>query len=222
MPFEVSTALRTWLTSHGLGGYLHVYDAEHHPRALAIATKIHPGTVTNDMLRTALRLQRGGDYDIEAPPQHILDKYFGEYSLSAKAHRMHGGQDVLFGDLAHFFLEYICLHLNPHSMPKKRAGLIILAYEGKKIVWGCITGDDIRLPLLRLNLESAFYQCWPNTLPCSIRQGPSPHISNSHFPPHMPKPNAARSRMRNGQKMTTPRTPRHKSATTSLSEAKPR
>ena len=147
MPFEVSTALRTWLTSHGLGGYLQVYDAEHHPRALAIATKIHPGTVTNDMLRTALRLQRGGDYDIEAPPQHILDKYFGEYSLSAKAHRTHGGPDVLFGDLAHFFLEYICLHLNPHSMPKKRAGLIILAYEGKKIDWGCITGDGIRAAL---------------------------------------------------------------------------
>ena len=147
MPFEVSTELHSWLNSHGLEGYLQVYDADAHPRALAIAGKIHPGTITNDMIRTALRLQRGGEYDIDAPPQHILEKYFGEYSLSAKAHRMHGGPNELFGDLAHFFLEYVCIHQNPHSMPKKRAGLIILAYEGRKIDWGCITGDGIRAAL---------------------------------------------------------------------------
>ena len=32
-------------------------------------------------------------------------------------------------------------------MPKKRAGLIILAYEGRKIDWGCITGEGIRATL---------------------------------------------------------------------------
>ena len=147
MPFEVSTEFRSWLTSHSFKGYLQLYHADAHPRALAIAGKIHPGTVTNDMIRAAHRLQRGGEYDIDAPPQHILEKYFGEYSLSAKAHRTHGGPNQLFGDLAHFFLEYVCIHQNPHSMPKKRAGLIILAYEGRKIDWGCITGDGIRAAL---------------------------------------------------------------------------
>ena len=106
MSFEVSTELRSWLTTHGLGGYLQVYDADAHPRAL----KIHPDTITNDIIRIALRLPRGGEYDVDANPHHLLEKYFGEYSLSTKAHRMHGGPNELFGDLAHFFLEYVCIH----------------------------------------------------------------------------------------------------------------
>ena len=96
-----------------------MYDANAHPRALAIVAKIHPGTITNDIIRTALCLPRGGDYDVEAPPQHLLEKYFGEYSLSAKAHRTHDDPNELFGNLAHFFLEYACIHQNPHNMPKK-------------------------------------------------------------------------------------------------------
>mgnify|MGYP007007540640 CR=1 FL=1 len=32
-------------------------------------------------------------------------------------------------------------------MPKKKAGLIILAHEGRKIDWGCITGEGIRAAL---------------------------------------------------------------------------
>ena len=80
MSFEVSTELRSWLTTHGLGGYLQVYDADAHPRALAVTAKIHPGTITNDIIRSALHLPRGGEYDVEAPPQHLLEKHFGEYS----------------------------------------------------------------------------------------------------------------------------------------------
>ena len=87
---------------------------------------------------------RGGEYDVEAPPQHILEKYFGEYSLSTKAHRTHGGPNEFFGDLAHFFLKYVCIYQNSHSMPKKKAGLIILAHEGRKIDWGSITREGVR------------------------------------------------------------------------------
>ena len=156
MSFEVSTELRSWLTTHGLAGYLQVYDADAHPRALAIAAKIHPGTITNDIIRSALRLPRGGEYNVEAPPHQILEKYFGEYSLSPKAHRMHGSPNKLFGDLAHFFLKYMCIHQNPHSMPKKKAGLIILAHEGRKIDWGCITGEGIRAALASFKTGKRF------------------------------------------------------------------
>ena len=106
MPLEVSTKLQTWLTRHGLSGYLHVYNAPAHPWAQAIGTKIHLSTITNDIIRSALRLPRGGGHDIEAPPQHTLEQYFGEYSLSAKAHHTHSGPNEFFGDLAHLMLEY--------------------------------------------------------------------------------------------------------------------
>ena len=59
MSLEVSTELRTWLTRHGLTGYLNVYDAAAHPRAQAITTKIHPSTITNDIICSALHLPRG-------------------------------------------------------------------------------------------------------------------------------------------------------------------
>ena len=78
------------------------------------------------------------------PPQHTLEKYFGEYSLSVKAIRTHDGSSELFGDLTHFFLEYVCVHHNPHNMLKKKAKLIIMAHEGCTIDWGNITGEGIR------------------------------------------------------------------------------
>ena len=55
--------------------------------------------------------------------------------------------------------------------------------KGRKSTGAASPGTASEPPSLRLNLESASYQCWPNTLPCSIRQGPSQHVSNSHFPP---------------------------------------
>ena len=76
MPFEVSNELQTWLTQHGLAGYLQVYDADAHPRAQAIASKIHPGTITNDIIRSALHLPRGREYNVEAPPPTYSRKIF--------------------------------------------------------------------------------------------------------------------------------------------------
>ena len=144
MPLEVSAELRTWMTRHGLAGYLNVYNAPVHPQAWAITTKIHSDTITNDIIRSALRLPRGGEHDIEAPPQHILEQHFGEYTLSAKAHHTHGGPNEFFGDLAHFLLEYACVHANPYNMPKKKAWLIIMAHQGGTIDWGIITGNGVR------------------------------------------------------------------------------
>ena len=129
MSLEVSKELRTWITKHGLTGYLNVLEAPPHPEAQAIAKKIHLDTISNNMICGALRLRRGDDHNIDVLPQHILEQHFGEYSLSAKAHRTHGGPNEFFGNLAHFLLEYACVHANPYNMPKKKAGLIITAYR---------------------------------------------------------------------------------------------
>ena len=160
MPFEVSTELHNWLTTHCLGGYLQVYDGDAHPRALAIAAKIHPGTITNDILRTSLHLPRGREYDVEAPPQHLLEKYFGEYSQSAKAHRTHGGPNEFFGNLAHLLFEYSCVHTNPYSVPKKKASLIITAYYGGAINWGIITSDGVRAAITSFQSGKRFLPVW--------------------------------------------------------------
>ena len=147
MSFKVSTELCSWLTAHDLAGYLQVYDARRPPSGASHRSQNPSGHhhqryhTFGASPSTRRRIRRRGS------PQQILEKYFGEYSLSAKAHRTHGGPNELFGDLAHFFLEYVCIHQNPHSMPKKKAGLIILAHEGRKIDWGCITGEGIRAAL---------------------------------------------------------------------------
>ena len=90
-----------------------------------------------------LSLKHGCEHNVDAPPQHILEQYFGEYSLSAKAHRTHGGSNEFFGNLAHFLLEYGCITANAYSIPKKRAGLIITTYRGGVVDWGILTGEGI-------------------------------------------------------------------------------
>ena len=84
---------------------------------------------------------------LRARPQHILEQYFGEYSLSAKTHRTHGGKNAFFGNLAHLLLEYACVHANPKNMPKKKAQLIITAYRGGAIDWGIVKGKGVRAAL---------------------------------------------------------------------------
>ena len=51
-----------------MGGCLKVIDALAHPDAQAVARRITPNTITNNVIRAALDLQRGGDHDIEIPP----------------------------------------------------------------------------------------------------------------------------------------------------------
>mgnify|MGYP006872743656 CR=1 FL=1 len=43
-------------------------------------------------------------------------------------------------------------------MPKKKAGLIILAHEGRKINWGRITGEGIRASLASFKSGKRFLQ----------------------------------------------------------------
>ena len=84
-----------------MGGYLKVIDAPVHPDAQAVARCISPDTITNNVIRVALDLQRGGDHDVEIPPATTLKEYFGEYSASGKAYRMYGGPNRAFGEIAY-------------------------------------------------------------------------------------------------------------------------
>ena len=143
MMIKVSRELYTWLSRHGLGGYLRVLNVAPHPGAQAGAKLVHPDTITNNQIRSALSLQLGGEHDVGAPPQHILEKYFKEYSASAKAHCTHGGSNEFFGNLAHFLLEFGCIIANAYNITKKRVGLIITAYRGGAVDWGILTGEEI-------------------------------------------------------------------------------
>ena len=87
MPLTGLAELHAWLQEQGLGGYLKVIDAPAHPDAQAVARRISPETITNNVLRAALDLQRGGDHDVEIPAALTLKEYFGEYSASGKAYR---------------------------------------------------------------------------------------------------------------------------------------
>ena len=72
-----------------------------------------------------------------------MEQHFDEYSVSAKAHRTHGGPNEFFGNMAHILLELACIHANPYNMPKKKARLIITAYRGGAIDWGIITREGV-------------------------------------------------------------------------------
>ena len=122
-------------------------DAPAHPDAQAVARRIHPDTITNNVIRAALDLQRGGDHDVEIPPATTLKEYFGEYSVSGKAYRTYGGSNKAFGELARILMEYAFVHTNPTSMPQIKATIIINAYEGNRIDWGIITGEGLRAAL---------------------------------------------------------------------------
>ena len=96
-------------------------DAPAHPDAQAVARRIHPDTITNNVIRTALDLQRGGDHVVEIPPPMPLKEYFGEYSTSGKAYRTYGGSNKAFGELPRILMEYAFMHTNPTSMPQNKA-----------------------------------------------------------------------------------------------------
>ena len=130
-----------------MGDYLKVIDALAHPDAQAVARRITPNTITNNVIRAALDLQRGVDHDVKIPPTMKLKEYFGEYSASGKAYRTYGGPNRAFREIARILMEYVFVHKNPTSMPQNKASIIINAYEGNIIDWGIITGEGLRAAL---------------------------------------------------------------------------
>ena len=91
------------------------------------------GNLHDNMIRTALDLQRGGDPEVEIPLPTTLKEYFGEYSASGKAYGTYRGSNKAFSELARILMEYAFVHTNPTSMPQNKATIIRSAYEGNRI-----------------------------------------------------------------------------------------
>ena len=147
MPLAASQEIRTWLQQRGLGGYLCVIDAPPHPDAQEIARRIHPDTLTNNMIRAALDLKRGGEHEVEIPPDTILKEYFGMYSIFGMAYRTYGGLNKFFGEIARILMEYAFVHTNPTSMPHNKAAIIIREYQGGTVDWGILIDEGVRAAL---------------------------------------------------------------------------
>ena len=100
-----------------MDSYLHVIDAVPHAEAQEIARQLHPDTVTNNLIRSALGLQCAEDHDVEIPPHTILKDYFGLYSVFGKAYRTYGGLNRCFSEIPRILMEYVFAHTNPTNMP---------------------------------------------------------------------------------------------------------
>ena len=61
MTIIVTSALRIWLTDHGLQGFIQVVEAPLHPNTLDMASKLNIGTRTNSMVQKKLGLSNTGE-----------------------------------------------------------------------------------------------------------------------------------------------------------------
>ena len=82
-------------------------------------------------------------YSIENASTQILTEYFGEFSITSKAYRTQGDENLLFREVARVLLEYGFVHPRPLAMPKNRAGFIITTFEGFKVNWPVIVVDSL-------------------------------------------------------------------------------
>ena len=113
-------------------------EAPPHPNATEIASRINIETITDSMLRKNLNLDSTGERQLEMVPSHILECYYGKYSLSAKAFRTKDIPNPFFKDVAKFLLEVGCMHINAYGMPKHKACVVLATYEGTEVDWGTV------------------------------------------------------------------------------------
>ena len=144
MLITTSVALRRWLLEKGFEGYNKVVEAPSHPDALDITKNFNVDTLTNASIRKKLNLSANGKKHFDIPPIVTLEKYFGEYSVSAKAYKKKEIPNPFFQEIAKFLLEFSWVHINAHRMPKQKARIIIDTFEGRAIDWGVITGPSLR------------------------------------------------------------------------------
>ena len=144
MPIPISSTLRRWLLEKGFEGYIQVVEAPPHPDAQEIAKKLNVNTVTNASIRKKLGLTATGEKHFEIPPTEDLEKYFGEYSTSAKAYRTKDIPNSFFREVGKFLLEVGCVHINAYGMPKQKACIVIDTFKGCAMDWGVITGPALR------------------------------------------------------------------------------
>ena len=128
----------------GFEGYIKVAEAPPNPDALDIAKKLNVDTITNAMVQQKLGLSGFREKHFDIAPAEVLQKYFAKYSTTAKAYTTREIPNTFFREVAKFFLEVGCVHVNAYGMPKQKAGVIIETFEGKAVDWGMITGPTLR------------------------------------------------------------------------------
>ena len=80
-----------------------------------IESKLNIDTITCTMIRKNLGLSNTGEHHFDIFPTEVLERYFGKYSQSAKAHRIRDIPAPFFRDITKF--EVGCVHLNSYGMP---------------------------------------------------------------------------------------------------------
>ena len=84
MTIDISLAMQRWLQDKGLAYYIRVAEAPPHPNSQDMARKLNIDTITNASIRKKLGLFRSGECHFEIPATGALERYFGDYSISAK------------------------------------------------------------------------------------------------------------------------------------------
>ena len=136
--------LRRRILEKGFEGYIWVAEAPPHPEALDIAKKLNIETVSDASIRKKLSLSATGEKHFDIPPTDALEKYFGEYSTSAKVYRTKEIPNPFFQEVAKFLLEVGCVHINAYRKPKQKTGIIIDTFQGRAMDWRVITGSALR------------------------------------------------------------------------------
>ena len=115
MAIDIPPTLQQWLHECGLAGYTSVVEALPHPNTQDIGVKINVDTITNATIRKKLGLSPLVDRCFGIPLTTVLEKYFREYSTSAKAYKIQKALDIFFCDVIKFLLEVACMH--PQRLP---------------------------------------------------------------------------------------------------------
>ena len=134
-PMALSDEARQWMTENGMEGLLRIADAPPHAEPEQAAATIDLSEVTEGAVQALTGIKAGGLRSIENPSNQILFEYFGEYSISSKAYRTQGGQNLLFGEVARAMMEYGFVNPRPPAIAKCRAGFVIATYEGLQVDW---------------------------------------------------------------------------------------
>ena len=70
-----------------------------------MASKLNIDTISNAMIRKKLGLSNIGEHHLNIFPTEVLERYFGEYSLSAKGYRTRDIPNPFFREIAKFLLD---------------------------------------------------------------------------------------------------------------------
>ena len=94
-------------------------------------SKLSTDTISNAMIYRRLGLSNIGEWHFDILPTEVLERYLGEYSLSAEASRNQDIPDPFFRKIAKFLLQVVCVHLNAYGMPKQKVGVVISTFQGR-------------------------------------------------------------------------------------------